>query len=203
MVEQSQQVQIREMHIDETQAVLELIHRSAQELNARDYSPQDIETILKSYNPKEILSWKIAYVADLNTKIIGIAGANYIKGLYANIQGVFVDPQYLNQKIGARLLKRVEKEFTSLGIRKISVDSSLTAAGFYEKLGYQREFAETQEIAIIHFSKELWQESETRMIWEQLRQRGWRVLVEGNLLLYLLIGFVMIILIGVALGIWG
>ena len=59
----------------------------------------------------------------------------------ASLQGsvvrtVFVDPDHQGKGIGARLMDVVESFARANAIRRLSLNSSLTAHGFYEKLGY-------------------------------------------------------------------
>ncbi|MBP5530160.1 MAG: GNAT family N-acetyltransferase [Lachnospiraceae bacterium] len=52
---------------------------------------------------------------------------------------VVVLPEYRGKGIGVLVVNEAEKWIKELGYCKVIVDSRLTAIGFYEKLGYQKE----------------------------------------------------------------
>ena len=52
---------------------------------------------------------------------------------------VVVLPEYRGKGIGVLVVNEAEKWIKELGYCKAIVDSRLTAIGFYEKLGYQKE----------------------------------------------------------------
>ena len=51
---------------------------------------------------------------------------------------VVVLPEYREMHLGSRMIGEVEKWIAELGYREISIDSRVSAVGFYEKLGYSR-----------------------------------------------------------------
>jgi putative acetyltransferase len=57
-------------------------------------------------------------------------------GFGANIQGIFVHPDFMGLGIGSRLLMAIEQLALQKRCRQIMVMSSIEAVGFYERRGY-------------------------------------------------------------------
>ena len=96
-----------------------------------------------------------AYVAIAHGVIVGTASLQD-----SAIRTVFVDPDYQANGIGTRLVDMIEKVARASSIPKLNVPSSLTAEGFYRKLGYHavREELHGHERTIIiekHFPLQL------------------------------------------------
>ncbi len=53
------------------------------------------------------------------------------------IEGLFVLPEYMGQKLGGRMLQHLEQLARERGINTLSLDASLNAADFYQHCGYQ------------------------------------------------------------------
>jgi hypothetical protein len=66
---------IRLMRREENYDVLNLIHFSIRELNSKDHSPQQIETIFQMYD-RPFLKRGVVIVAEKGSKIIGAAKAS-------------------------------------------------------------------------------------------------------------------------------
>ena len=60
----------------------------------------------------------------------------------ALIGRVVVLPEYRGQELGARVIRECEAWLREEGFREAVIDARLTAVGFYEKLGYEKETGE-------------------------------------------------------------
>lgn len=144
-------VLIRPMRQEDWQDVLNLIHCSVHALNSKEYSLEEIETIVKMYPLEELSKWKIAYVAQYGNKIIGAIGGYCEVWTLLRIQGLFVHPNYIRRKVGTRLLNRFEESAAlEKKIKGIEVSSSLTAQDFYLANGY--ELTEYNDPIIVPYS---------------------------------------------------
>jgi GNAT superfamily N-acetyltransferase len=53
------------------------------------------------------------------------------------LRSLFVDPELQRAGIGARLVSHLETHARKVGVSELKLSSSLTARGFYERLGYR------------------------------------------------------------------
>jgi putative acetyltransferase len=129
---------IRRMHREEIYDVLNLIHLSIRELTSKDYSPQQIEIILRMYD-KPFLKRGVVIVAEKESQIIGVAKASLLgfAGV-KSIQAVFTHPDFIRMGIGKALVYEIERQADLGNIKQLSVTSSLTAVNFYLSLGYKK-----------------------------------------------------------------
>ena len=103
------------------------------------YTYQQIKALVLDIKPYQswissgIFSGFFVLIAEIDNCIVGFCsldGEGVINGLY-------VLPKYSGNKIGSKLLIRVESIAKQKKIQLISVTASLNAQCFYEKLGYQ------------------------------------------------------------------
>jgi putative acetyltransferase len=129
---------IRLMRREEIYDVLNLIHFSIRELNSKDYSPQQIETILRMYD-KPFLKRGVVIVAEKDSQIIGAAKATPFRFAgFKSIQAVFTHPHFIRMGVGKALVHEIERQANIGNIKQLSVTSSLTAVDFYMSLGYKK-----------------------------------------------------------------
>ena len=101
-------VYIYPLNQNEIYESLAVIHNCIRVLNAADYTPEQIEIIVGTYD-RAILRSGNVFVAKQNNHIIGVAkisGLNVI-GL-PRIDAVFVDPNFIRQGIGRKLVSVLE-----------------------------------------------------------------------------------------------
>lgn len=102
--------------------------------NSRDYSPAVIARVSLSFSPQALLALidtRQVFVALVEQKIIGTAS---LDGHV--VRSVFVSPQQQGQGVGRLLMAAVERCAVEAGVEVLSVPSSLTAEGFYARLGF-------------------------------------------------------------------
>jgi len=135
-----------------------VIRTTLRETNSQDYAPEIIDALVSNYSPERVallIANRRAYVAITHAVIVGTASLQD-----SAIRTVFVDPDYQANGIGTRLVDMIEKVARASSIPKLNVPSSLTAEGFYRKLGYHavREELHGHERTIImekHFPLQL------------------------------------------------
>ena len=127
-------IQIRVATAADAEGISRLVIRTLRETNAQDYAPDIIDTFVSNHEPDRVASLiasRRTYVAIVHGTIIGTAGLQD-----SRVRTVFVDPDHQGNHIGARLMDAVESFARTISITTLSVASSVTAKGFYNKLGY-------------------------------------------------------------------
>ena len=132
---------IRRFVAGDESAVSGMIARALRITNAKDYSPSEIEELVRYMNPdhiSECASTRHFYVAEEGGVPVGCASIGLFRGKTdeSGIFTVFVDPDFQDRGIGRNLLSAVEADELFLRARRIEIASSVTAVGFYLKLGY-------------------------------------------------------------------
>jgi GNAT superfamily N-acetyltransferase len=123
--------------------VSNIIQRNLVEVNSRDYPEDIIRSLVEYFGPENILKnaqSQYTLVAIQDGEVVGTAslanfGSAESPSYYA--VAVFVLPELHGQGIGTQLIEAVESKAWALEAEKITVRASITAKGFYKKLGYQ------------------------------------------------------------------
>lgn len=132
---------IRQLEVRDIYAVCDIIAYTLRKVNIRDYSSQYIEDLIKSHSPEIILdrmNWAHMYVACDKDRAIGCGAiAPYCGSLTESIMlTIFVLPEYQGRGIGKRILNTLEADIFFKRAERVEIPSSITACGFYRKLGY-------------------------------------------------------------------
>lgn len=133
---------IRGFTADDADVTAALIRRTLLASNAGDY-PTDALERLAEWNSAAGLISRIGHArrlvavvsgGDLDAPaLIGTAARHENK-----IETVFVDPDWQGSGLGAQLVGRLEDDAAVDSLHALFLESSLTAVGFYEALGYVR-----------------------------------------------------------------
>lgn len=128
------ELKIRLAYSDDVEAISEVIVAAVRESNGQDYPVNVIEAVVTHFTPErliELLEHRLIFVALLGKEIVG-TGA-----LDGNaVRSLFIAPQLQRKGIGQALMSRIEKAALERGVEALLVPSSLTAEGFYARLGY-------------------------------------------------------------------
>lgn len=119
-----------------------LIARALREVNAKDYDEEYIEADVRALSSDNLIKRaenNHLYICEREEKIVGIGGigAYWFKEDESRLMNIFVLPDYHGQGIGTEIVKAIEQDIYFTRAKRIEVPSSITAAGFYLKLGYQ------------------------------------------------------------------
>ena len=164
-------------------AALELlIARSARELSAADYRPEQIEGALQGAFgvDSQLIDDGTYFVAEGDGHLVGCGGWSRRRTLFggdshsernageldphtdaARIRAFFVDPDHARQGIGRALLERCENEARARGFRRCELMGTLPGVRLYQALGYRPgslihyPVADGVTIEFIPMSKEL------------------------------------------------
>lgn len=118
-----------------------LIRRTIREVNSKDYTEAESVGILEQYTPDYVTSISEAgslYVALMDGVYVGCGGItphedNPGEGY---ILAVFTNPDYLGHGIGSIIMAAIEADPIFKKASRVELHASLTAHGFYNKLGY-------------------------------------------------------------------
>ncbi len=127
---------IRKAEPGEGQAIVALHARTVREINSRDYTPEEIDVWLARKSPKKEearIGAGEVYVS------LGDGGALLGFGSRTGdrIAALYVAPECQGQGVGSMLLEQLERDAIAEGIEVLELNSTLTAAGFYEHHGYE------------------------------------------------------------------
>lgn len=128
-------MKIRKFRTGDAKEVSALIKKTLMTVNIKDYSKKQILSLCNDYSMKNILKKsdnRLIIVAVHNNKIVG---TGRIQDYW--ISGVFVDCTIHGKGVGTKIMQRLEKYAKKSGLKHVALRSSITAFGFYKKLGYK------------------------------------------------------------------
>ncbi len=143
-------ISIRSALPSDCDAISQLIARSVRETNADDYPAEILQQVVDNFTPDRIrtlISERQMFVALDQDRIIGTVGL--VEGV---VKSVFVSPDSQKKGVGAALMAHIEAIAKDQLLSCLTLQSSLTAEGFYHKLGYEtlhREIGENPDPVII------------------------------------------------------
>ncbi len=148
---------IRRARRGDAEAMSQLIVRTIEETNSKDYEPSAILALKANFSVPEIerrLRERLVQLAMMDDALVGTASLSLPN---ARVHSVFVDPSRQGLGIGAALIGAVERLARRRGLERLVLASSLTAIGFYRKLGYEGARRETRPggIETVWMAKEL------------------------------------------------
>jgi GNAT superfamily N-acetyltransferase len=144
-------------HADHS-ALQRLIARSARELGAQDYKPEQIEGALRGAFgvDTQLIDDGTYFVAEQDGQLVGCGGWSCRRTLFggdshaerdsgeldprvdaAKIRAFFVDPDHARRGIGRALLQRCESEACARGFTRFELMGTLPGVRLYEALGYK------------------------------------------------------------------
>ena len=125
---------IRKATTADASEISKLIISSLRQTNAQDYSPDIIDRVVNNFTPEkvtELIKSRQVFIASQHNHIIGTVSLDI-----TNIRSLFVHPEKQHCGFGFALIQYIENIAKEQGIDCLSVSSSVTAEGFYKKLGY-------------------------------------------------------------------
>lgn len=149
---------IRIAHIDEINALNQLIEHSARGLSQEDYTAQEIEGAIHFIFgvDKELIKDQTYYVIEKGGTVVACGGWSRRKTLfggdqceareegflnpqtdYAKIRAFFVHPDHARQGMGKMLLEYCEQQALFQGFTKMEMMATLPGVKLYQVCGYQ------------------------------------------------------------------
>lgn len=134
-------LEIRRFENNDATAVSEIICRNFLEVNIKDYSKEKMESLAKNYNADEVLrvaGYAHMYVVCIDNKVIGCGAISSFCGRQDEsiLLSIFVLPELHGKGVGRKIIETLESDEYFLRAKRIEIPSSITAYGFYKKLGY-------------------------------------------------------------------
>jgi len=132
---------IRLFRKEDANETANLIAETLRISNSRDYTKEYIEANVASHTAEVLIERAESghmYVVCDGTKIVGCGAiAGYWGSLTESILlTIFVLPDYQGKGIGRKIIETLEKDEIFLRAKRIEIPASITAVGFYRKLGY-------------------------------------------------------------------
>ena len=133
---------IRRFASEDVSAVQTVIHRGLREVNGKDYPAKHIEDFCAYFTIGKILSQ-----ADSAHTYVAVSEGGRILGTgsiapfwnsetESILLTIYVLPDFIGNGIGTAIVKALENDEFFLRARRIEIPSSVTAVGFYRKMGY-------------------------------------------------------------------
>jgi predicted N-acetyltransferase YhbS len=112
-----------------------VIVRALKDTNGRDYAPEIIARIARSFEPaaiKNMMDTRAMFTAEIADKIVGTASLDQ-----AMVRTAFVAPDVQGHGVGRALMAAVMAAARERGLDVLSLRSSITAEAFYARLGFK------------------------------------------------------------------
>lgn len=125
---------IRAATVLDAEGISRVILAALRHSNAADYDAATLARVARSFTPQAVvalLGRRVVWVAVKDGLVV--ATASLEKDV---VRSVFVDPTYQRRGIGEQMMGCIEQEALHSGVLQLHVPSSLTAQGFYARLGY-------------------------------------------------------------------
>ena len=134
-------LEIRRFENNDATTVSKLICRNFLEVNIKDYSKDEMESLSDIYNSDKVLTvagYAHMYVVCINNKIVGCGSISSFWGKMDEsiFLSIFVLPELQGNGIGRKIIETLEKDEFFLRAKRIEIPASITAIGFYKKMGY-------------------------------------------------------------------
>ncbi|HAU3626770.1 TPA: GNAT family N-acetyltransferase [Legionella pneumophila] len=126
---------IRKAEPSDAEAISHLIIQTLTEVNSKDYSNVIIKRVIENFSPDQITKLMTQRQVFVITELDCIIGTASLEENV--IRSVFVLPGKQGKNIGFLLMCYLEKIAREQNIQSLTVPSSVTAEGFYRKLGYK------------------------------------------------------------------
>lgn len=126
---------IRAATVLDAEGISRVILAALRHSNAADCDAATLARVARSFTPQAVatlLDRRVVWVALEGGLIAATAGLE--KDV---VRSVFVDPTYQRRGIGEQMIGCIEQEALDSGVLQLQVPSSLTAQGFYARLGYR------------------------------------------------------------------
>ena len=127
------EVVVRQFRDRDAEAVASLVRGTLKSTNAKDYPAEVIDRIAATWTPgnvKETAEKRPIFIATESEKVVGVGM------LDDRIVALFVHHHYQKGGVGTKLADSMEQILRDRGVTETSVNSSISAKGFYRKRGY-------------------------------------------------------------------
>ena len=132
---------IRCFRNDDSAELSEVIAETLRTTNKNDYTPKEIDSCIASMCGEKLIeraSWTHMYVVCDEDRIVGCGaiGPYWDKEDESCLFTIFVLPEYQGKGVGRSIIGTLERDELFLRAKRIEIPASITAVGFYRKMGY-------------------------------------------------------------------
>lgn len=132
---------VRRFQTEDAEEVAALIRKTIQITNAKDYSKESIDALVKMHTPEHVIeraSWTHFYVVCYRECIVGCGaiGSYWGKEDESSLFTIFVLPEYQGKGVGRTIIETLELDEFFLRAKRVEIPASITACEFYRKMGY-------------------------------------------------------------------
>ncbi|MCB2359702.1 GNAT family N-acetyltransferase [Clostridium estertheticum] len=136
-----EKLKIRRFDNNDATIVSKMICRNFLEVNIMDYSKEEMKQLSEVYNADKVImvaGYAHMYVFCLDKKIIGCGAISSFWGKEDEsiLSTIFVLPELHGKGVGRTIIETLESDEYFLRAKMIEIPASITARGFYKKLGY-------------------------------------------------------------------
>ncbi|WP_229070495.1 GNAT family N-acetyltransferase [Actinoplanes sp. DH11] len=127
-------VQIRSLQAGDSTAVSDVVTQCLREINSRDYPEEIIARMCAYFSPRQIERLgeeRQVFVAVDNGTVVGTVSRDGNR-----VFTMFVQPRMIGHGVGRRLMQHIETQAAGEGYDHMETGASITAHGFYQRLGY-------------------------------------------------------------------
>lgn len=140
---------IRNFKNEDSTELADVIAATLRTTNIKDYSPEYIENDISFLTAEKLIErseWTHIYVVCDGNKIVGCGaiGPYWGKEDESSLFTIFVLPEYQGKGIGRKIIETLENDEYFLRAKRIEVPASITAVGFYRKMGYEYKNGEAK-----------------------------------------------------------
>lgn len=132
---------IRRFEPQDAKPLSDLIRRTIREVNSKDYTAAESAGILAQYHPEYVAS-----IAAEGSLYVALEGGVYVGcgGITPHednpgegyVLAVFTNPDFLGAGVGRAVMAAIEADPIFQNASRVELHASLSAHGFYKKLGY-------------------------------------------------------------------
>lgn len=151
---------IRRFENKDAEELADVIAKTLRTTNSKDYTPEHIESDISCLTADKMIErsgWTHIYVVCDEDRIIGCGaiGPYWGKNDESSLYTIFVLPEYQGRGLGRKIIDTLEQDEYFLRAKRIEIPSSITAAEFYRKMGYDYKDGrkELDEEQLYHLEK--------------------------------------------------
>ena len=135
------EVSVKTYQEENAEEIVNLIVRNFREVNVKDYGEKAIEELVVTHDAnwfKGVAEYANVYVFWNEGKIVGVGSISSFWGSLTEsiLLTIFVLPEFHGQGIGSYIIDTLESDELFLRAERIEIPASITAVGFYQKMGY-------------------------------------------------------------------
>ena len=151
---------IRRFQESDSEAVSQLIRRTIEISNKKDYPEDLLDDLIRTETPEYVLGragWTHMYVVLDGEKTVGCGaiGPYWGKEDESCLFTIFVLPEYLGKGVGRQIMETLEQDEYFLRAKRIEIPASITGVPFYLRMGYHYKngISEPDEEHLIRMEK--------------------------------------------------